>query len=168
MKWLASFIASSIFLAASQALALPQPQAEEAFARGDYEAAYRLMLPLAEQGSLLARKRIAEMYAKGLGVPQDLAMANQWYQRALEQATDDERPQGEAALGPSSPPAADDHGDGMPLSAPTVLRPVPATQVAGMPNRPPDYLQPTSAAPPPRILPLRVAPRGHHPHWFRH
>jgi TPR repeat protein len=67
MRWLA-FIAVSLALAAAggpAAFALPLPDAEEAYARGDYATAFKLWLPLAEQGSPLAQRNIARMYERG-------------------------------------------------------------------------------------------------------
>src|SRR5262245_24315669 len=45
--------------------------AESAYNRGDYATAMRLLRPVAEKGDAKAQKNLGNMYAKGLGVPQD-------------------------------------------------------------------------------------------------
>jgi hypothetical protein len=53
--------------------------------RGDYATAYRLWLPLAEQGSKSAQFNLGQMYNMGQGVMQDHANAVKWYRKAAEQ-----------------------------------------------------------------------------------
>ena len=43
--------------------------AADAFEREDYETAYKLILPLAEQGDAYAQFNLGLMYRNGLGVP---------------------------------------------------------------------------------------------------
>jgi uncharacterized protein len=59
--------------------------AKDAYIRKDYKTAYKLLLPLAEQGEVVAQYRLGVMYRKGLGVPQDDKEAIKWYRLAAEQ-----------------------------------------------------------------------------------
>jgi hypothetical protein len=68
------------------AFALPQPEAEAAYARGDYATAFKIWLPLAEQASPEAQRNVARMYERGEWVAQDKEAAMEWYRRAAEQA----------------------------------------------------------------------------------
>ena len=52
--------------------------ATDAYERKDYETAYKLILPLAEQGDANAQYNLALMYALGKGVPQDYVSAHMW------------------------------------------------------------------------------------------
>ncbi|NIR59687.1 MAG: sel1 repeat family protein, partial [Gammaproteobacteria bacterium] len=58
---------------------------EAAFARGDFETAYRELRSLAEQGGAGAQYYLGAMYAAGQGVPQDATQAVEWYRKAAEQ-----------------------------------------------------------------------------------
>ncbi|TFG58549.1 MAG: sel1 repeat family protein, partial [Deltaproteobacteria bacterium] len=60
-----------------------------AYKRGDYETAYRLLKPLAQQGIPIAQYNLGVMYDNGKGVPQDYAEAMNWYRRAAEQGLAD-------------------------------------------------------------------------------
>lgn len=53
--------------------------------RGDYATAYRLWLPLANQGNASAQFNLGVMYDNGQGVPQDYAEAVKWYRKAAAQ-----------------------------------------------------------------------------------
>ena len=55
-----------------------------AYDQGRHEAAFRLWLPLAEQGHAAAQFNVAVMYEKGIGVAQDFAQAARWYRSAAE------------------------------------------------------------------------------------
>ena len=57
----------------------------DAAKKGDFQTAYRLWLPLAEQGDAYAQLSLGFMYANGRGVPQDYNEAFMWYRRAAEQ-----------------------------------------------------------------------------------
>jgi TPR repeat protein len=70
-------------------------EATKAYNSGDYETAYRLIKPLAEQGLPEAQFNIGLMYDKGQGVPQDYAEAAKWYRKAAEQGN----AKGQYALG---------------------------------------------------------------------
>jgi uncharacterized protein len=61
--------------AAGSAVAGPLEDGEAAYQRGDYATAYRLELPLAQQGNADAQAMLGEMYGNGEGVPQDYAEA---------------------------------------------------------------------------------------------
>ena len=60
-------------------------QGFEATTRGDYQTAFKLWLPFAEQGSASAQFNLGVMYANGLGVKQDDFEAVKWYRQAAEQ-----------------------------------------------------------------------------------
>ena len=55
-----------------------------AFDSGNYAAAYKAWMPLAEQGHVVAQTNIAVMFAQGLGVPKDMAVAAKWFQLAAK------------------------------------------------------------------------------------
>ncbi len=59
-------------------------KAIEAIERGDYATAFKISLPLAEQGDADAQFSLGVMYDKGRGVPQDDAEAVKWYREAAE------------------------------------------------------------------------------------
>jgi TPR repeat protein len=92
MRRLALFLVLSVVTASSSAgpaLAVPLPDAEQAYTRGDYATAFKLWFPLAEAGSARAQENIARMYERGEWVAQDQATANEWYQRAADQRAQD-------------------------------------------------------------------------------
>ena len=60
-------------------------QGLEATTRGDYQTAFKLWLPFAEQGSASAQFNLGVMYANGLGVKQNDFEAVKWYRQAAEQ-----------------------------------------------------------------------------------
>jgi len=60
-------------------------QGFEATERGDYQTAFKLWLPLAEQGNVNAQFNLGVMYYKGQGVKQDYFEAVKWYRQAAEQ-----------------------------------------------------------------------------------
>ncbi len=168
MRWLGLLVISLVVATARPALAVPQPDAEAAFARGDYTTAFNLFMPLAEQGSVQAQERIAEMYDKGLGVPQDPAKAKEWYRRAAEQSAQDaemkmEASQGMAAPGQSVPPTV---VLGTASRAPAVapLTPMPHTAPIVYPAAWPPARPAVAPAPQPFFLPYR--PTGFHHHHF--
>jgi len=59
--------------------------ATTAYEKRDYETAYRLLRPQAEQGLALAQINLGGMYRKGEGVMQDYKEAVKWYRLAAEQ-----------------------------------------------------------------------------------
>jgi hypothetical protein len=60
---------------------------EEAYRRGDYETAVRILRPLAERGDTDAQNEIGKMYESGQGVPMDNAQAARWYRSAAGQGS---------------------------------------------------------------------------------
>ena len=56
-----------------------------AYGAGDYQKAFRLWKPLAEQGDVRAQSNLGLMYDLGKGVPEDDAKALYWYRKAAEQ-----------------------------------------------------------------------------------
>ena len=60
-------------------------KAIEAIERGDYATAFKISLPLAEQGDAEAQYNLGFMYDHGQGVPQDDAEAVKWFRKAAEQ-----------------------------------------------------------------------------------
>ena len=56
-----------------------------AFAKGDYQTAFKEWKPLAEQGDVDAQYNLAQMYRMGQGVPPNNAKTLYWYQKAAEQ-----------------------------------------------------------------------------------
>ena len=89
MRWLSLLIASLGLVLSATAFALPQPDAEAAYARGDYASAFKIWLPLAEQGSPEAQRSVARMYERGEWVAQDKQAAAEWYSKAAEQSARD-------------------------------------------------------------------------------
>ena len=71
-------------LMAGPAIAGPYEDATKAYISGDYEAAYRLIKPMAEKGLPEAQFNLGLMYNNGQGVPQDYAEAVTWYRKAAE------------------------------------------------------------------------------------
>ncbi len=63
--------------------------AEDAYNRGDYEAALKKFLPLANQGDAAAQHYLGVMYGEGKGVAQDYAEAMKWYRLAADQGDAD-------------------------------------------------------------------------------
>ncbi|MDP8247520.1 MAG: tetratricopeptide repeat protein [Candidatus Tritonobacter lacicola] len=55
-----------------------------AYKRGDYAAATREWLPLAEKGNAKAQNAIGLMYAEGKGFPQGYIEAVKWYRKSAE------------------------------------------------------------------------------------
>ncbi len=58
-----------------------------AYVRGDYETAYRLWRPLADQGNATARHNLGILYEDGEGVPQDYVQAHMWSDLAASAST---------------------------------------------------------------------------------
>ena len=56
-----------------------------AYRRGDYAAALREFLPLAQQGDAQAQFNLGVMYGEGQGVPRDYAEALKWFRLAAAQ-----------------------------------------------------------------------------------
>ncbi len=60
-------------------------EAWTAYNIGEYKKTLRLIQPLAGDGNPRAQVLLGRCYENGLGVPQDMAVAAQWYQLAAEQ-----------------------------------------------------------------------------------
>ena len=80
------------FLAVLHAFGLPSAPARadfdagvRAYDAGDYEAAFQTWLPLARDGDPFAQRNLGHLYRLGRGVPQDFAVAANWYRRASDQ-----------------------------------------------------------------------------------
>ena len=58
---------------------------KDALKRKDYKEAFRLFLPLAEQGNAGAQYNLGSLYSNGKGVPQDYKEAVKWYRLSAEQ-----------------------------------------------------------------------------------
>ena len=56
-----------------------------AYEQSNYQTAFKLWLPLAEQGDAQAQGGLGMMYERGLGVKQDDFKAVNWYRKAAEQ-----------------------------------------------------------------------------------
>ena len=57
---------------------------DSAYPSGDYKAAFKEMLPLAEQGSIDAQRYIELMYDEGKGILVDDKLAVKWYTKGAE------------------------------------------------------------------------------------
>ena len=64
-------------------------QAITAYQSGDYNQAFKLFQPLAQQGDALAQNNLGVMYENGQGVAQNHQQAFTWFQRAANQWDDD-------------------------------------------------------------------------------
>jgi hypothetical protein len=67
----------------------------DAYARGQYKTALRILKPLAEQGNPQAQTKLGNMYWLGLGVPESDKLAADWLTRAANQGDSE----AEVALG---------------------------------------------------------------------
>jgi TPR repeat protein len=70
-------------------------QARTAHERGDYAAEVAIVRPLAEKGYPFAQFNLGVLYDNGQGLPEDNALAMQWYRKAAEQGL----PQAQVNLG---------------------------------------------------------------------
>src|SRR5215218_63875 len=73
------------FAAARPAFAAPLDDANAAFQRGDYAAAEKILLPLAEAGSAYAQYRLGMVYAEAPGELGSVEEAAKWYESAAMQ-----------------------------------------------------------------------------------
>ena len=95
------------------AVAADYYSAYSTYQSGDYKAAFKEMLPFAEQGNIDEQFWIAHMYSFGLGVPQNYKTSVKWYTLSAEQG--DEYAQ--HSLG-----VAYDNGEGVPENDKTVIK----------------------------------------------
>ncbi len=78
-----AFIALCFYFAVSSlSLAGDLDRAIDVYETGDYDTAYELFLPLAEQGDVTAQSYVGDMHFSGHGVSQDRAVAVEWYEKA--------------------------------------------------------------------------------------
>lgn len=75
----------AVFSYSNHALAEPWDDVVAAHLRGDNDTAFRLVLPLAEEGHPDAQGFLGYMYDHGLGVAADIGKAVHWYRLAAEQ-----------------------------------------------------------------------------------
>ncbi len=75
----------ALSLSLTAALPVRADEALEAYSRGDYAAAFRIWLPLAEQHNADAQYALAVLFTKGEGVPKDAAQAAMWFRKAADQ-----------------------------------------------------------------------------------
>ena len=81
------FLSFALALSIAQAqpvAAQNAPNVGEAYKRGDYAAALKLMWPQAAQGNAEAQNNLGLMYYRGQGIPQDHAEAASWFRMAAE------------------------------------------------------------------------------------
>ena len=70
------------FSSSSVVVADDLKKAEIAFEEEEYKTAYKLLLPLAEQGNAKAQSKLGDMYFQGKGVHQDYVLAHMWFNLA--------------------------------------------------------------------------------------
>src|SRR3569833_2956846 len=75
----------SIMLVPVAAVAGQLEDGNEALKSGDFQTAYRLLRPLADQGDALAQIGMGAMYAEGQGLERDYKEAARWFGLAAEQ-----------------------------------------------------------------------------------
>jgi uncharacterized protein len=83
-----SVVLSALFcalLAAGPAAAGPLQTGIAAYRAGDYPAAGRLLLPLAQHGNAQAQTYVGMMFQSGRGLPQNYVAAAHWFRAASEQ-----------------------------------------------------------------------------------
>jgi len=78
------FALAVLVLQATPAAAQDLNNGVGAYERGDYTAALKEWLPLAEQGSASAQFNVGQLYFLGRGVPQDDAAALKWHTLAAD------------------------------------------------------------------------------------
>jgi TPR repeat protein len=78
-------LATLLYCTLTQPLQAGVDEGVSAYQRGDYAAAYREFLPLAEQGDPDLQHKLGMMLSSGKGVGKDYPAAVQWYRLAAEQ-----------------------------------------------------------------------------------
>ena len=68
----------------SPARAGPLEDGLEAYKKGDFDTAVRLLKPLAEEGNAQAEEKLGRMYQRGKGLPKNFERAVEWYRKAAE------------------------------------------------------------------------------------
>lgn len=80
-------VATAILLSSllvSPAVSADMAEALAAIKNRDFDTAYTLWLPLAEDGNKSAQHNIAQLYRIGKGIPQNYQKAAEWYLKAAE------------------------------------------------------------------------------------
>jgi TPR repeat protein len=80
----ASLLAAAVLLGSVAPAAVPLDSGLEAFRKGNFAKARRLLAPMARAGDPVAQFHLGKMYADGLGVPRDQVRAVAWYRAAAE------------------------------------------------------------------------------------
>ena len=82
----------TLFLAFATVQAAPNPKyqakyaaAAAAYQKQDFQAAFKILLPLAQQGDKTAQNNVAVLYLDGLGIPKNPKMALMWFAKAAAQ-----------------------------------------------------------------------------------
>jgi len=83
-KWIL-FVATILLLCSSVARADSLEDGVEAYNKGNYAQALKLLRPLASQGDAGAQSVLGAMYDKGKGITQDYKEAVKWYRLAAKQ-----------------------------------------------------------------------------------
>src|SRR5215510_5449444 len=91
----ARMLCGAILWAAALSAGAQIDAARAAFEKEDYDTAYRLYKPLAEQGTAEAQYRLGLMHKFGWGAGRDHADAARWLRAAAEQS----HPEAQAELG---------------------------------------------------------------------
>ena len=84
---LAISVAMALFFGSAQnndVMAADFADGVAAYHTGDYETAFEVWLPLAEEGDNAAQYNVGILYQFGLGVAQDVQKAVDWYQKSAE------------------------------------------------------------------------------------
>ena len=85
IKRIITGLALSMLLSSGVAIAADFDSAYSTYKSGNYEAAFKEMLPFAEQGNVDAQFYIAWMYSEGEGVPENDKAAVKWYTLGAKQ-----------------------------------------------------------------------------------
>lgn len=85
MRRLIGFCLLLMFAVAGPALAAPLNDANAAYQRGDYAAAEKILLPMAEAGNPYAQYRLGLVYAEATGQMRSTAEAAKWFESAALQ-----------------------------------------------------------------------------------
>ena len=81
----AGVLAIAVSFTADISIAQDYDKGMAAYQRGDYRAAYKEFLPLAEQGDVGLQLNLGLMYEFGNGVPANAREAARWYRLAADQ-----------------------------------------------------------------------------------
>ena len=79
MRTLIATLTALMLLATTPVVAGDIEEGAAAFLAGDYQKAFQLFEPLAEQGDARAQGKLGSLYAGGKGVPEDDAKAVHWF-----------------------------------------------------------------------------------------